>query len=382
VTSDPPMLDVSVAKSYGAITIDATFQAGQGITTLFGKSGSGKTSVINMIAGLVEPDRGHVSVNGIALYDSEARVDVPVAYRRLGYVFQDSLLFPHMTVLKNLTYGSRNGAGSITLDHVTALLGIDHLLDRRPGTLSGGEKQRVAIGRAFLASPRLVLMDEPLASLDTDRREEILPFIESLRDDLGLPILYVSHNIDEIIRLADTLVLMNDGKVAAAGPVESLMSRFDLAPLTGPDTAGTVLPAVVERHDDTFDLTELKVPGGTLIVPRLKAALGARLRARIRARDVSLALEKPQDISVLNGFSGVILEMSAAAGPQVDVLIDTGYGSGDETARLWARITRRSAHDLALMPGKEVHALVKSVSFDRESLGHVTGATSRSFEPG
>jgi len=227
----------------------------------------------------------------------------------------------------------------------------------------------VAIGRAFLANPRLVLMDEPLASLDAERRDEILPFIESLRDDLKLPILYVSHNIDTIIRLADTLVLMDNGKVAAAGPVESLLSRFDLAPLTGPDTAGSVLPATVERHDETFDLTELKVPGGSLFVPRLKAALGSRLRARIRARDVSIALEQPHNISILNGFSGIILEMSAAANAQVDVLIDTGYGTGEENARLWARITKRSAHDLGLMPGKEVHALVKSVSFDRESIG-------------
>ncbi len=370
------MLDVDIRKTLGSFEIDAKFQAGHGITTLFGKSGSGKTSLINMIAGLIQPDEGRISINDTTLYDSETRTSLPVSQRRLGYVFQDSLLFPHMTVLKNLTYGNRSGAGSITLERVTSLLGIDHLLDRRPGTLSGGEKQRVAIGRAFLANPRLVLMDEPLANLDNDRRQEILPFIESLRDDLKLPILYVSHNIDEIIRLADTLVLVSDGRVAAAGPVESLMTRFDLAPLTGPDSAGAVLPAVVKRHDDTFDLTELQVPGGTLIVPRLKAAEGATLRARIRARDVSIALEKPNHISILNGFSGVILEMSGTGGPQVDVLIDTGYGSGDERARLWARITKRSAHDLGLMPGKEVHALVKSVSFDRESLGHVSEATS------
>jgi len=362
-------LDVKAKKTFGSIAIDVAFQAGQGITTLFGKSGAGKTTVVNMIAGLVKPDEGRISVNGKALFDSEAGVNVPVARRRLGYVFQDSLLFPHMSVLKNLTYGNRSGAGSIILEHVTALLGIDHLLDRKPATLSGGEKQRVAIGRAFLANPRLVLMDEPLASLDAERRDEILPFIESLRDDLKLPILYVSHNIDTIIRLADTLVLMDNGKVAAAGPVESLLSRFDLAPLTGPDTAGSVLPATVERHDETFDLTELKVPGGSLFVPRLKAALGSRLRARIRARDVSIALEQPHNISILNGFSGIILEMSAAANAQVDVLIDTGYGTGEENARLWARITKRSAHDLGLMPGKEVHALVKSVSFDRESIG-------------
>jgi molybdate transport system ATP-binding protein len=368
------MLDVHVQKTLGAFKIDAAFQAGRGITTLFGKSGSGKTSLVNMIAGLIDPNRGRIAVNGTILFESETGRSLPVQGRRLGYVFQDSLLFPHMTVLKNLTYGRRSGA--IPLERVTTLLGIEHLLDRRPATLSGGEKQRVAIGRAFLANPRLVLMDEPLASLDIERREEVLPFIESLRDDLGLPILYVSHNMDEIIRLADTLVLVSDGKVAAAGPVESLLSRFDLAPLTGPDTAGTVLPATVQRHDQTFELTELRVPGGTLMVPRLKAPVGSRLRARIRARDVSLALEKPQQISILNGFSGVILEMApAATGPQVDVLIDTGYGSGDDTARLWARVTRKSAHDLELMPGKEVHALVKGVSFDRESLAHVTAGT-------
>ncbi len=326
-----------------------------------------------MIAGLIRPDSGHIRVNGRALYDSARDLSLPVAKRRLGYVFQDSLLFPHMSVLSNLTYGRGAGAGKVTLEHVTALLGIDHLLDRRPNTLSGGEKQRVAMGRAFLADPSLVLMDEPLASLDNERRQEILPFIESLRDDLKLPILYVSHNIDEIIRLADTLVLVSDGRIAAAGAVESLMSRFDLAPLTGPDTAGAVLPAIVERHDDTFGLTELRVPGGRLNVPHINAAIGAKLRARIRARDVSLALEQPRNTSILNGFSGVILEMAPASEAQVDVLIDTGYGTGDDAARLWARVTKRSAHDLGLMPGKAIHALVKSVSFDRQSIGHVSG---------
>jgi molybdate transport system ATP-binding protein len=366
------MLDVAIKKVLGSFSIDAAFQAGQGITTLFGKSGSGKTSLINMIAGLVKPDSGHIQVNGRVLYDSKERISLPIQKRRLGYVFQDSLLFPHMSVLGNLTYGARAGTGKVKLEHITALLGIDHLLDRRPNTLSGGEKQRVAMGRAFLADPSLVLMDEPLASLDNERRQEILPFIESLRDDLKLPILYVSHNIDEIIRLADTLVLVSGGRIAAAGAVESLMSRFDLAPLTGPDTAGAVLPAIVKSHDDTFGLTELQVPGGRLNVPHINAPIGAHLRARIRARDVSLALEKPKNTSILNGFSGVILEMAPASDAQVDVLIDTGYGTGDETARLWARVTKRSAHELDLMPGKEIHALVKSVSFDRQSIGHVS----------
>jgi molybdate transport system ATP-binding protein len=236
------------------------------------------------------------------------------------------------------------------------------LLDRRPGTLSGGEKQRVAIGRALLADPALLLMDEPLASLDANRRGEILPFIERLRDELGVTIIYVSHAIDEVIRLADRLILLSDGGVAASGGVEELMSRLDLRPMTGRYEAGAVLAAQFESYDGEYGLARLSFAGGTLTVPGGQSPKGTKLRVRIRARDVSLSLTAPRDSSVLNVFSGTVTEISDDEGAQVDVRLDVG-------APLIARITRKSVAQLDLAPGKPVFALVKAVAIDRRSMG-------------
>ena len=357
------MIEVDVRRKLGDFTLQASFKTPPGgITALFGRSGAGKTSLINLLAGLDRPDEGRIAVDGIVLFDSEAGIDMPPDKRRLGYVFQEGRLFPHMSVRRNLAYGMKRDGNGAGFDEIVELLDIGNLLDRGPRDLSGGEKQRVAIGRALLASPSLLLMDEPLATLDMGRKAEILPFIERLRDELATPIVYVSHAMEEIVRLADTLVIMSDGKIAAVGPVEELMSRLDLRPLTGRYEAGAVLTVTVEGHDVKRAITRLSFDGMTLLVPYADIPVGEELRIRIRARDVSLALSAPADISILNIFPGRVLEISDRKDGQVDVIVDAG-------AKIWARVTRMAVQRLGLEPGKQVHALVKAVAIDRQSLG-------------
>jgi molybdate transport system ATP-binding protein len=365
------MLEVAAEKRLGVFRVNARFSCETaGIVALFGRSGAGKTTLINMLAGLLRPDQGRIAINGTVLFDSRSGLDLPPERRRLGYVFQESRLFPHLSVRGNLTYGLRRvppAERHIELDQIVGLLGLSALLARRPRDLSGGEKQRVALGRALLANPRLLLLDEPLAALDQPRKEEILPFIERLRDELAIPIVYVSHAMPEIVRLADTMVLMSDGRVEAVGALDELTSRLDLRPLTGRYEAGAVVQARVEGQDEAFALTELSFAGGRLLVPRLDLPRGTELRLRIRARDVALAIERPQGTSILNTFPCVVRDIGTEEGPQVDLRLDAGG------AALWARVTRRSLRDLALTPGTPVYALIKAVAIDRYSLGRSAG---------
>jgi len=362
------MIEVDVQRRLGDFELQVAFEAkAEGITALFGQSGAGKTTLVNLLAGLARPDRGRISVQGHVLFDSQSGVNVAPEKRRLGYVFQEDRLFPHLNVRANLEYGLRRIAADqrrIALPPVVEALDIEGLLERRTQTLSGGEKQRVSIGRALLASPHLLLMDEPLASLDTARKNEILPFIERLRDEFRIPIVYVSHSADEIVRLADTLVLLSRGRIAAVGPVEALMSRLDLRPLTGRYEAGAVIPGQVAGTDPEFGLAMLSFEGGTLTVPLADLEIGARIRVRIRARDVTLARKRPEDISTLNVFHGKIAEI--LGGGSGDALVDVRVDIG---APLWARITRRSLHDLSLGIGDEVYALIKGVAIDHGSVG-------------
>ncbi len=366
------MLEVAIEKRLGTFRIDAKFSCEAfGIVAFFGRSGAGKTTLVNMLAGLLRPDAGRIVVDGTTLFDSQRGLDLPPERRRLGYVFQEGRLFPHLSVRSNLTYGLRRVAPAerrIGLEQIVALLGLDALLERRPRDLSGGEKQRVALGRALLANPRLLLLDEPLAALDQPRKEEILPFIERLRDEFAIPIVYVSHAMPEIVRLADTMVLMSEGRVEAVGALDDLTSRLDLRPLTGRYEAGAVLTARVESQDQAFALTELSFAGGRLLVPRLELPRGAELRLRIRARDIALALERPQRTSFLNAGPCVVRDIGAEDGPLVDLRLDAGG------AALWARVTRRSLEELGLAPGTAVYALIKAVAIDRYSLGRSTGA--------
>jgi len=360
------MIEVAVEKRLGSFALDIKFTADStGITALYGRSGAGKTSLVNALAGLLKPDRGRIVVGGEVLFDSAAGIDLPPERRRLGYVFQDGLLFPHYAVRGNLLYGRRRGEEGVPFATVVTLLGLEGLLDRKPASLSGGEKQRVALGRALLAGPRLLLMDEPLASLDQPRKAEILPFIERLRDELAIPIVYVTHAMDEIVRLADTLVLISEGRVAAAGTVEDLTSRLDLRPLTGRFEGGAVLRCIVAEHDAEYGLTRLAFPGGRLSVARLDLPLGAQVRVRVRARDVVLALERPAGLSIRNAFPARVIEIAPADGPAVDLRLEVG-GEG-QSAMLWARVTRRALTELGLEIGSAVYALVKTVALDRSS---------------
>ena len=360
-------LEVAARIAYPDIVIDATFTAGAGVTALFGPSGAGKSTVVGMLAGLRRPDFGRIRIGGAVVFDSSTGVDVAPERRRVGVVFQEDRLFPHLSVENNLLYGwkrRRRAERRTDPGAVVAMLGLGPLLRRRPATLSGGEKQRVAIGRALLSAPRLLLMDEPLASLDAPRRAEILPFLERLRET-GIPIVYVSHNVEEVLRLADTMVLLAGGRTEAVGPVEEVLGRMDLAAWTGRDDAGSVFAAEVGVAEDD-GLMPLVFPGGVLHVPAAGIVPGRRVRVRIHARDVALALERPARISVLNVFAGAVAEVIPGDGPQVHVLVNAGVP-------IWARITRRSAAELGIVPGREVFALVKAVAVDRASIAAPLG---------
>ncbi len=373
-------LAVDITHRQGNFLLDVRFATGDGLVALSGRSGSGKTSIINIIAGLVRPQHGFVKIGDAVLVDTSCGIFVPPQRRRVGYVFQEGRLFPHFTVRQNLLYGrwfAPKAERGEDFERVVELLGLGGLLGRRPRALSGGEKQRVAIGRALLANPLVLLMDEPLASLDEPRKAEILPYIERLRDQSRIPIVYVSHSIAEVSRLASEVVLISDGKVAGVGPISEVMQRLDLFPLTGRAEAGAIVEAIVERHDEAFGLTELRSRAGQWRLPRLDAPPGARLRLRVRARDVMLARSLPSDVSALNILPGIVSEIGSHDGPIVEIRLDC---NGEA---LLARLTRYSVERLGLVSGVPVFALIKSVALDRRSLsGPIQGATGTTIELG
>ena len=381
------MLDVRLRHAFPSFRLDAEFAAPHGVTALFGPSGSGKSTVLGCIAGLLQPDEGRVALDGAVLLDTAAGVAVPAERRRCGVVFQDAALFPHLSVMTNLRYGLRRapkGPGP-ALDEVVDLLGIGGLLARRPGTLSGGERQRVALGRALLSRPRLLLLDEPLAALDAPRRAELLPFLARARERFSLPMLYVTHALDEVDRLADWLVLIEAGHVLASGSVEDLALRTDL-PLAARRDAGAVLRCTVLAHEPARHLTRLGFPGGALIVPLQPSAIGTPLRVRVRARDVAIAVVRPDHLSVQNvrpdhlsvqnvrpdhlsvqnvrpdhlSVQNVLPATLAAIEPGTahDVIVRLRVG---ETALL-SRVTIDAVSRLGLQPGQAVSALIKSVT--------------------
>lgn len=361
------MFSVDIAERLGAFQLDVAFHSAAPITVLFGRSGAGKTSVVNAIAGISRPTRGRIEIGGRLLMDSSTGLFVKPEHRRIGYVFQEGLLFPHLDVRRNLFYGhglAPREEHYVEPDQVIRLLGLNELLDRKPANLSGGEKQRVAIGRALLTSPRLLLLDEPLASLDGARKSEILHYIELLRDEFRIPILFVSHAVDEVTRLADHIVLLADGKVAASGGVEDVMARMDLKPLTGRYERGAVLETLVAGHDMRYDLSRLQFDGGELLVPHVDALEGERVRVRIRARDVSLALERPSHVSLMNVLPAEVAEVMLESGPVVDVRVLVG------SASLLARVTRQSIDRLDIKPGMRLFVMVKAISLDRHSVGY------------
>jgi len=359
------MLEFSARYGTGAFALDAEFATARGITALFGRSGAGKTTILNLIAGLAKPDAGRISIDGRVLYDSEKHIDVPAHRRRVGYVFQEGRLLPHLTVRQNLLYGRFFFPhGHLALEQAVTLLGLEAVLERRPAKLSGGEKQRVAIGRALLADPSVLLLDEPLASLDAPRKAEILYYIERLRDDVAVPIVYVSHSLDEVVRLADAIVMLSEGRVLGSGPLRDMMGRAELRPYLGRHEGGAVIEARVAEQDLESGLARLEFDGGALEIPDVEALAGERVRVRVRARDVSLALSRPAGVSIRNILAATVVRLAAEEGPSLDVELDVGG------TPLIARITRRSALDLGLRAGLPVFALVKSVSIDRRSVGY------------
>ncbi len=346
-------LKISLAQHYRSGSITIAFEAPTpGVIALFGPSGAGKTTVMNAIAGLLRPRHLDITLNGQALHT------LPPAKRRIGYVFQDGRLFPHLTIKRNLQYGlTRAPKGTILPDDVIDLLGLQTLLERRPNTLSGGERQRVAIGRALLSQPRLLLMDEPLSALDQTRRDEILPYLIRLRTAFALPIVYASHSLDEVMRLADTLVLIESGRLLAAGPLSELAARVDL-PLAARDDAAGLLHGRVYAHAPERRLSAIASGGSIFWVPQIAAAEGTELRLRVPAREVILALHEPRSISVNNIIPARIAAM-AETGHMALVELDLDGGG-----QLLSRITQDAAERLGLRPGGKVLALVKAVSVE------------------
>ncbi|HEY0766900.1 MAG TPA: molybdenum ABC transporter ATP-binding protein [Steroidobacteraceae bacterium] len=355
------MLRVSVVRNRPAFLLEATFAAPTpGIIALFGRSGSGKTTLVNIISGLLAPDAGEVRLDDEVLTDTRAGIAVPVERRRIGYVFQDARLFPHRTVNGNLRYGEKRARGApqiIGFDEVVSLLGLAQLLQRRPRQLSGGERQRVSLGRALLSQPRLLLLDEPLASLDAARREEVLPYLEALRDRLAIPMVYVSHQFDEVLRLATHVVLLEAGKVLAQGPVNDVSLRPELQSIVGPDLVGAVLEGVVTRLDPQHGSADLAVGTGTLQVSLRDTPLGSRVRLQLLARDVILATQPVQGLSVRNALASTVISISNDDYGAVLVQLDVGGGE-----IVLARITHSALKALNLRPGDAVWTLVKAVS--------------------
>lgn len=352
---------VRLFHRFGAFVLDADFAVpGAGVTALFGPSGAGKTTLANAVAGLFRPAQGRIALDDRVLFDADAGIFVPPRLRRIGYVFQDARLFPHMNVENNLRFGWRRApqrpSGS-EFSRIVALLGLEGLLARNPVTLSGGEKSRVALGRALLAAPQALVLDEPLAALDAARKEEILPWLERLRDE-KTPILYVTHGLDEVARLADAVVVLREGRSVAQGAAFDLLPDLDFARRAGIPPVGAVFAATVVAGRAAQGLTELAFDGGRLLVPRLSRPSGTRLRVRLRAEDVMLARVIPGAISANNVLDATVTALDVVDDAHADVQLKAGG------IKLVARITRASLGRLEIQPGLSLFAIVKSVTVD------------------
>jgi molybdate transport system ATP-binding protein len=382
------MLSVSLNKRRDGFSLQVAFEAPTpGIVALFGRSGCGKSTTIDLIAGLLAPDSGHVRLDGTTLIDTQSNVCVSAERRRIGYVFQDARLFPHRSVVGNLCYGQKRARGveqRIGFEEVVSLLGLAPLLQRRPNQLSGGERQRVALGRALLSQPRLLLLDEPLASLDAARREEVLPYLVALRDRLSIPMIFVSHQFDEVLRLATHVVLLSDGKVAAQGSPGEISLAPALRAIVGPEAVGAVLDGVVTSIDTERKLADLRLAGGTLRIssrdiPESREsnaagsahAVGMTVRVQLLARDIILAAEPPRGLSVRNVIEGVVEDIADDDEHAALVRVDIG---GEIVL---SRVTQAAVEALQLQRGMRVWVLIKAVSLR----GHAFTARATSPAP-
>lgn len=358
------MIDIDISRKLGDFDLSVAFRSEGQVTALFGRSGAGKSSVVKVIAGLVTPARGHIRIGGDTLFDSAKRINLGVERRRAGVVFQDGRLFPHLRVKENLLYGFQRarGARPIQPDGVIEVLGLGGLLDRYPAKLSGGERQRVALGRALLMQPRILLMDEPLASLDAERKAEVLPYFGMLASKFGIPIVYVTHDADEVFELAHHLVLINDGAVTASSPLDEITSRLDLP--AGAETLGfgAVLEGQIEAHDAARGLTFVETRAGRFAVPRNTQAAGSPVTLRVAARDVALATSRPDGISIQNIFEVVVDALHRSSMSTVRIALRSGEG------RLVSEITEDSVARLGIAKGARLFALVKAAALVRTGL--------------
>lgn len=356
------MISVAIRKQLGLFQLEPTFNApARGVTALFGPSGCGKSATLLAIAGLSPPDSGRIAIGEHVLLDSDAGIDLAAEDRAIGFVFQESRLFPHLSVKANLEYGmKRRKAGThapaIAFDRAVEALGLDGLLERRPRNLSGGEKQRVAIGRALLSAPDLLLLDEPMASIDEARKAEILPFLERLHDILPVPAIYVTHSLDEAARIADAIVLMDQGRILAEGAIHEILSRADLALLTQRGDVGAVLSAIVTEKDATRGITLLAIGAIPFITSLMSATPGSRVRLRVLARDVAIALHAPEGLSMQNILPARVTEIVPRGEANSLVRLDLGG------THILSLVTSDSVRRLGLLPGTKVFALVKSVA--------------------
>ncbi|MCF7984143.1 MAG: molybdenum ABC transporter ATP-binding protein [Thiohalocapsa sp.] len=360
-------LDVRFRVDWPGFTLDVDESLpARGVTALFGHSGSGKTTLLRCIAGLEHAAEGRLRFNGETWQDADTWV--PTHQRPIGYVFQEASLFPHLSVLGNLRYGQRRSAAPppgerrFSLEHAIELLGIGHLLKRKPGALSGGERQRVGIARALAVNPRILLMDEPLASLDLKRKQEILPYLERLHDELAIPVLYVSHAPDEVARLADHLVVMEGGRALASGPLNDTLARLDLPIRLGED-AGVVLDGIVAERDEHWHLLRVQCGGASLWVRDTGVGVGDHVRVRILARDISIAHQPVTGTSILNALHAKVVSLGDDSHPALSLVkLCVDGADDDEGAPVLARVTRRSADQLALAPGMTVWIQIKAVA--------------------
>ncbi|PYB77251.1 molybdenum ABC transporter ATP-binding protein [Rhizobium wuzhouense] len=355
------MLELAIRHRQGDFTLETDLTLGEGLTAFFGASGSGKTTLINIVAGLVRPQEGRIVFHGETW--SDGSIFLPPHRRRIGYVFQEGRLFPHMTVLQNLRYGERllpQAERREDLDRIAALLGIADLLARRPAHLSGGEKQRVALGRALMASPKLLLMDEPLSALDTSLKAQILPYIERIRDEFGVPILYVSHSVEEVARLATAVVTFDKGRVTPVGRPDQALATVPRA--SGELPAGNFIEAVITAHHEEDGLTEALSAAGPLFLRRAPLRFGSRVRLFVPVSDIVVSIEPVSGLSALNRLSGRIRQVGEATGASATLTVDCNG------LTVVAEVTRRSLRQLELQPGKPVHLLFKTVSIASEAL--------------
>lgn len=349
------MLHIDVKKQLGTLPLEAHLEIpSQGVTALFGLSGSGKSSLINLVSGLINPDEGVIALNERELFNSAEKICVPIEKRNIGYVFQDARLFPHYTVNGNLRYGMKNTSKD-EFNYIVELLGISHLLKRYPITLSGGEKQRVAIGRALLTDPEILLMDEPLSALDLPRKRELMNYLERLSKEINIPILYVTHSLDELLRLAERVVLLTNGKVEAYDVLESIWESPLFLPWKQENEQSAVISLPVFMHNPSYKMTALSIGDQNIWIHQVEAQLNEKVRICIHSSDVSISLNKVEQSSIRNILYGRIVNILELEN-RVDLKLDIGG------KHLWASISKWSFHDLALQLGQLVYAQIKAIS--------------------